>query len=484
MVNSLLLLRHGATKHYITTTDAGVALPAGWNHLRTDTFGTSGSVANHTQLHNLYNEGQYYNTDFQGLIVNNPINGQQQTYQHFETSVVFSTNHLTIQGRGQANSVIQSAQMVSKWSDRSFVYEAKFQTTNTAGAWLEYWAYSVIAGDASELDVEVVQTATGGPENTHQVFFANHGDTQSNVVISDSHFTTAFDEYLNASFDASTAPHYYTIFYDDATGTIKRYLDGVLIYTANWKWNQSLGGTGFGPDAVCIIDLAIGGSWPGNVSNFTTWTGDLDVYSIGYYTKRAIPVGQVWNQQHKSGSIQLSADYLTATKKLEDTHNATVYGRVSVSSGKYYWEVLPTGASAGAGIGTTSASVFADRYLGEDANTLGWFGNGQVDTSNAVAQTWATYPTTGARLCFALDLTNFKLWGRVGTSGNWCNDVLANQNPATNTGGFSLAAALQSGVCPAANLQGTTTPDSVVGVFSSASWAGTPPSGFGQLPSS
>jgi hypothetical protein len=70
----------------------------------------------------------------------------------------------------------------------------------------------------------------------------------------------------NPLFDGSAAPHYYTTCYDDrGAGKVTRYIDGREIYAATWKWNEALGGTGHGPDAVAILNLAVGGRWTGNL---------------------------------------------------------------------------------------------------------------------------------------------------------------------------------------------------------------------------
>lgn len=463
------------------TTPAGVEL-FGWNLVRTDTFGTAGSVPDHATLHQLYLEGQYYDTNPDGTQLHNPINGQQQTYQSFENAIVFSTDHLTIQGRGQPDSTIHSAQISSRWADRSFVFEVQFKAPNTAGTWVEVWAYPFISSDASELDVEIVQSASGGPENVNEAFFANHGDTATRLVVPDpTNFQAEWMRWIKAGFDA-TQLHSYTIYYDDDVGEIRRYLDGIPLYSAKWKWMQSLGGTGNGSDASFTIDLAIGGSWPGNVSDLTTWTGDLDIYSVSYYTKRsAPPVTQAWNQGHKAGTLELSDDYLTVTKRLLDGQSGTIYAAHSVSSGKWYWEVICSGpiGNVGVGLGTLLSSTWPnDKYLGMDADTLSWYGSsgGQVVTNATVPSAWGAWDssTTSVRLCLALDADNNKIWGRVGTTGNWCNDVIANQDPANNIGGTALPTALQGVVVPGANLKGLT--DSVIGVFSGV--AGTPPAGF------
>ena len=63
------------------TTDAGVPLPTGWTLQQSDMFGTDGNVTNYTQLHAKYCEGQFYNVDSSGCLVQLPnvvINDEQE----------------------------------------------------------------------------------------------------------------------------------------------------------------------------------------------------------------------------------------------------------------------------------------------------------------------------------------------------------------------------------------------------------------------
>lgn len=266
-----------------SNTTGGAALPAGWSLKRSDTFGTSGTVPNLTALHASYCEGQYYNV-VAGCLVKLPntvINGQQGIYSHFEDVIAFSTDHLTIQGRGQGNGTIKTGMLVSKATARSFCYEAKLKVPGAQGSWGAFWAYSASFGDSSELDFEWPMTSSAS--RTDQVFMFNH-PAASSVSVSNSDFTTDWMYYHTPSFDSTTMPHDYTTCYDDAgSGRLTRYVDGVLMYSAVWKWNASLGGTGHGPDSIMTMSLAVGGSWPGNVANPAGYVGDLDVYSIEYY---------------------------------------------------------------------------------------------------------------------------------------------------------------------------------------------------------
>lgn len=462
-------------------TPSGVAVPTGWRLVRGDTFGTTKSVPNFATLHSLYNEGQYYNTLADGSAFPFSINAQQHTYVSFESAIAFSTDHITIQGRGQPDNSIRSAQMVSKWSDRSFIFEAKFKVPNTPGTWVEFWAYAGVNGDASELDVEIVETAIGGPEHTTQAFFFNHGAVQTSTVVPNpATFDVNNAKYSDGVYDGSTAPHTYTIYYDDTgPGTIKRYLDGQLLYTATWKWNESLGGTGFGPDAIMTIDLAVGGNWPGNVTSPSTWTGDMDIYSIHYYTSRPALVGQGWDPGHRSPGILLSTNYLTGTLQALDLTNQLVFSALGVSTGLVYWEVIISVAD-GAGVGVPGSYTHQGHYLGEFFDTVGWFSNGAVVTNNNLVTNWATF-TGGDRLCFALwvDAARgvYKLWGRVGTTGAWNND--SNNNPALGIGGFVLPSSVRSNVLAAGDLSQIN--GTITGYFASGAWAGSAPAGFGSF---
>lgn len=488
----------GASRRRGATTAGGVPIPSGWALQRLDTFGTANSVPGPVRLHSLYNESLFWIGDGTGRVTlpNSGINNQQQEYEHFEdSSFNFMSDRLRIQGRGQAGGTIKSGQMVSKTTARSFIFESRFTVPATLGTWVTFWAYASTSGnDSSEFDVEFMMSMDGTTYGVHNVSLNNHpyAAPSADPVSDDSHFSfnssTGLLFYDNASFDKTSGPHYYTIYYDDTgSGTVRRYIDGVLVYHQVWKWNQSLGGTGFGPDAAAIIDLscgsgATGGQWPGTITSPSTWSGDMDIYSIGIYTPglagRAVPAGQCWNFNNKNASITLSNGDLTATTSITATQNALALDPVMSGTGKYYWEVVMTGTNVGAGVGTHFSSVATGIYLGQQDNHLGWFNSGSVVSNNAVIDTWSTF-ATGSRLCIALDMVNNKIWGRVGTAGNWDNAAIGSQNPATNTGGLTLPTQIRFNVVPGCCL--STSGDSVAAAFASGSWAGTPPSGFGQI---
>lgn len=263
-------------------TAAGVPLPAGWKLVISDHFGTNGNVGTFDQLHTKYLEAQYYNLDGSGLVrlPNVVINKEQQTYVHFEQAVAFAADHLTIQGRGHPDGSITSAELVSKYTARSWCVEARYQIPGADKSWPAFWNYAAgLPHDASEFDIEQPITPNQG---VRDVSMFNHPGA-SDLVINDKKFTAKWMNWHDVDFDGSAAPHVYTILYDDTTRIVERHIDGHLIYRATFTWNASIGGTGHGADACTIINLAVGGGWPGNLSHPESYNGDLDVYSIDYY---------------------------------------------------------------------------------------------------------------------------------------------------------------------------------------------------------
>lgn len=130
----------------------------------------------------------------------------------------------------------------------------------------------------------------------------------------------------------------------------------------------------------------------------------------------------------------------------------------SHSSGKYYLEFYKTKLAVSGGdfaIGFCVAAfdtVGGGHFLGGDTShqSVGWFGDGRVFINNVVVTTIATLGVNNTleKVGLCLDLTNNKLWiGRGNSDGtiSWNNDVIANQNPATNTGGVDISSVTANG---------------------------------------
>jgi len=251
-----------------------VPLPPGWTLKQSDLFGTAGTVKTHADLHALYYEGQFWDRDANGLQnIPNIVIGGQQTWSHFEDVMIFSADHMTIQGRGHPDGSITSGQIISHLTARSWAVEAKITVPKTDKTFAAFWFYGSQAGNTdSEFDTEFL---VGAGLDQHAVTMFFHPGA-SDYIIADPKFSDGV--WKDPTFDFSV-PHTYTMVYDDTTGRVSRFIDGHFIFSALAKWN---GGPG-GADMCMLIDLAVGGDWPGNLSNPSAYVGNLDVYSIEYY---------------------------------------------------------------------------------------------------------------------------------------------------------------------------------------------------------
>lgn len=194
---------------------------------------------------------------------------------------------------------------------------------------------------------------------------------------------------------------------------------------------------------------------------------------------------QVWDTAHKSATITLSNNRRTATATGATTGQAAYGAYPAKPNSLIYWEVLITGTNSdgsGAGLGNavgiTDDGTGSSTALGADANSLIWAPDSGVYISGLVQTNWANWvpATVPALLCFALDVPNNKLYGRLGISGTWDNDVT--HDPATNTGGFVIPflGAFYPGVgFNDASQVGTAN-------FKPVDWQGQAPAGFGPWP--
>lgn len=171
----------------------------------------------------------------------------------------------------------------------------------------------------------------------------------------------------------------------------------------------------------------------------------------------------------KGTSMSLSNGNRTAT----GSALGVVLSVAGYLSGKHYLEShCDAGAAA---VGFANSVSDWNSYLGNaNNNSAACNSAGQVFLNNSVVTTIATF-TTGDTVCMAVDFTNSRAWWRV-NGGNWNNDVISNQNPATNVGGVNIST-LNAGPYFAGVTIGSSADTSTFD-FGVPAYAQAPPSGF------
>lgn len=207
--------------------------------------------------------------------------------------------------------------------------------------------------------------------------------------------------------------------------------------------------------------------------------------------QRVIQQQFTWNPANANGgtsaNVTLSNGNLTGTYNSGTAAYSAGFGiggaNGGITAGKHYWETVLNGVNvanseSSVGIGLNSSAI-DNNYLGAVPDTIGYYGTGAIFNNNNNIFGGPVY-ASGAVVGHALDKDNNKYWVRSGAAGLWLGQAIGSQDPANNVGGISLPSAISSGtVEPAFNLLNNTTPDSVNGRFTVASWAGAAPSGFG-----
>jgi hypothetical protein len=183
------------------------------------------------------------------------------------------------------------------------------------------------------------------------------------------------------------------------------------------------------------------------------------------------------NPSDIAGDASLSNGNLTITHGGADA-DAGARSIASTSTAKKFWEVtvnvIGSPSITTNGFGNSSANLAT--YLGANANSVGWAGDGAVYLGADIGPGGGALAyTTGNVLGFAVDFNAELAWLRV-NSGNWNNNGSA--NPATGTGGLDVSG-LNAGpyfACVCVRVGS----DQMTANFGATAYAHTAPSGFGN----
>jgi hypothetical protein len=195
--------------------------------------------------------------------------------------------------------------------------------------------------------------------------------------------------------------------------------------------------------------------------------------SAVYGAVTAAPATTTWNPAALGSSLTLSTDHLTFTETGPGGFDSAL-GIASHSTGKFYFELVPNWTAGNIYVGLGNAST--PLHAAFPSPAVVWGPGGQIFQNGGNAATIQTY-VTGTTLCVAADLTNNKIWFRP-NGGNWNNDVIANQNPATNTGGFTIGVTGGGPYFPLGTVANST--DAATANFGATAYAQSVPAGFGN----
>jgi hypothetical protein len=249
---------------------------------------------------------------------------------------------------------------------------------------------------------------------------------------------------------------------------------------------DTVGGAGGSPDGGRGGDGFVAGATdpgdqPGGGGGGTWASGGGSNGAAGKIKISWLKSSNVYSIALKNAEITLSNGALTVDMSAAASMSA-VSAVDSASSGKYYWETTVVGDGGGnliVGATSPSFSYNGGNYVGRDTFSLGYDRDNRVLYNNGTIATLVTY-TAGDIIGVALDITNSKIWFRK-NGGDWNNDVIGNQNPATNTGGYDISTLTADGAVRAA-ISLHIDADQVTTNFGATAFSQTAPSGFTKWP--
>jgi hypothetical protein len=194
-------------------------------------------------------------------------------------------------------------------------------------------------------------------------------------------------------------------------------------------------------------------------SDWTTVSGILRgyVYDETDFVARSLhqEVSTKLDPANTAAGIALSNGNLTARATGTNLLGQVSRTIASASANSYYAEFsIDFKPAANLGVGLINATqALTGKFLGDTGNnSVGYYSSSGV-YRNGSAVGNATAFAQGATLSMAWNETSKKVWFRS-NCGNWNNDVIGNQNPATGTGGFDISA-ITGAVFPAIDLEDT-----------------------------
>jgi hypothetical protein len=195
------------------------------------------------------------------------------------------------------------------------------------------------------------------------------------------------------------------------------------------------------------------------------------------------PYCSVWNPKSGFASeyLQVDSSFGTIAQRAAGGGNWTA-GKASVfqSSGLLHVEFRFSGGTPGTNVvaGLVNAafdSVGSLIYPGQSTSTgIGCRGDGTTYGMGGLAMPTFAF---GDVLAIEIDFTHGKAWMASSSNGLWNNDVLTNQNPATNTGGVVFA--VTGALVPAGSFFTTTGGINLI-LNAAGSFTVTPSSGFNE----
>jgi beta-glucanase (GH16 family) len=203
------------------------------------------------------------------------LNREWQRYRDNDNHI-FEDAALALVARapsGLTRGKIESGMLRSKWSGQYGYFECRMKVPDGRGMWPAFWLNPEDKTWPPEIDV--VEFVNNGRDTTRNSFHFIHSAApeQRPIVITS---LLDKDESYRPGFDYKDDFHTFAV--DWTTDRVRHFVDDVLVTDRQFRWLHK-DGTNGGPAHV-LLNLAVGGKWPGPPVDENAFPGKLLVKYI------------------------------------------------------------------------------------------------------------------------------------------------------------------------------------------------------------
>jgi len=200
------------------------------------------------------------------------LNDEWERYRDNDNHV-FDGKSLKLTARvvgGLKDGGIESGMLRSKWTGKYGYFEARVKVPRGRGMWPAFWI-NPQAGWPPEIDV--LEIVNNGRDTTRNSFHIVHGKATESATLE-----TKLDRWSSYRPGFDFADDFHTFAVEWTPDTVTHFVDDVPVVKRRYLWRHD-DGTDGGPAHV-LINLAVGGKWPGPPEKESDFPAELAVQYI------------------------------------------------------------------------------------------------------------------------------------------------------------------------------------------------------------
>jgi Beta-glucanase/Beta-glucan synthetase len=262
--------------HPCPAADQDVPVPApiaGKGYKLVKNWDFSSTVTNLDQLREEFATRYVYNN---GTL--DTLNKEWQRYRDNDNHV-FENGSLKLVARikdGLKRFGLESGMLRSKWTGKYGYFECRMKVPRGRGMWPAFWLNPEDGKWPPEIDI--VEIVNNGRDTTKNSFHILHNRFEAPVDIE-----TKLDKWKSYRPGFDYADDFHTFAVEWTPETVTHYVDDVEVARRRFNWTHTDGSDG-GPAHV-LLNLAVGGNWPGPPTSEEDFPAELEVKYIRVWQK-------------------------------------------------------------------------------------------------------------------------------------------------------------------------------------------------------